>query len=98
MAPPRLGAAFFASMDGTVVCKAPPLTLKQRRAVFERDGGSCCRCRRAVRLGGKYDTPFDTGPRCGEVDHIFPRARGGQNDDGNLRLLCKSCNAQKGAR
>lgn len=98
MSAPSLKAAFFVSIDGTAICKAPPLTFKERRVVFERDGGVCGKCLRQVRLGGRYDTPFDSGPRCGEIDHILPRSRGGQNDGANLRLLCKSCNAQKGAR
>ena len=27
-----------------------------------------------------------------EVDHIIPRANGGQDDDKNLQLLCDNCN------
>ncbi len=33
-----------------------------------------------------------------EADHIIPLARGGRNDRGNLQMLCRSCNARKGAR
>lgn len=29
------------------------------------------------------------------VEHIFPRSKGGTNDDFNLLLTCKCCNAQK---
>ena len=32
------------------------------------------------------------------VDHIIPRARGGQDVEGNLQLLCGSCNVIKGDR
>ena len=33
-----------------------------------------------------------------EIDHIIPRADGGRDDDGNLQLLCGSCNRIKGVR
>ena len=32
------------------------------------------------------------------VDHIEPLSRGGANDDGNIQLLCATCNLQKGAK
>ena len=32
------------------------------------------------------------------VDHIIPRSRGGQDVEGNLQLLCGSCNVIKGNR
>ncbi len=32
------------------------------------------------------------------VDHIIPRAAGGDNSPGNLRILCTSCNTKKGVR
>ena len=33
-----------------------------------------------------------------EIDHIVPRARGGQDIDSNLQLLCPTCNRRKGSR
>lgn len=30
-----------------------------------------------------------------EIDHVIPLSRGGTNDDGNLQILCKSCNCKK---
>jgi 5-methylcytosine-specific restriction endonuclease McrA len=30
-----------------------------------------------------------------EVDHIYPKALGGEDLPENLRLLCKSCNQRK---
>ncbi len=33
-----------------------------------------------------------------EVDHIIAVVRGGSNDPSNLQLLCRQCNASKGAR
>jgi hypothetical protein len=56
-----------------------------RRAVFERDGERC--------------TFTDAqGHRCPattwlELDHVIPRARGGANEVGNLRVRCRAHNA-----
>jgi len=33
-----------------------------------------------------------------ELDHIVPRSKGGQDDNGNLQLLCGRCNRVKGDR
>lgn len=42
---------------------------------------------------------------CGEtnqslltIDHIVPIAKGGTNDESNLRVLCILCNDEKGAK
>ena len=50
--------------------------------VWNRDGGSCVRCRSRERL---------------EFDHIIPVALGGANTARNLQLLCEPCNREKGA-
>ncbi|NVB39640.1 HNH endonuclease [Pseudenhygromyxa sp. WMMC2535] len=34
----------------------------------------------------------------GEVDHIIPRARGGNGSPENGQVLCPSCNLKKGAK
>ena len=42
------------------------------------------------------------GPRClgraTEVDHIWPRAKGGTNDSSNLQASCRPCNQWKKSR
>ena len=32
-----------------------------------------------------------------DLDHIVPRAHGGDDKPGNLQLLCRQCNTGKGA-
>jgi hypothetical protein len=54
-----------------------------RMAAMQRAGGSCAYCRTTERL---------------EIDHIVALANGGANDDSNLQVLCRVCNARKGAR
>ena len=54
-----------------------------KRAVSARDG---CRC-----VGCGDD-------RYLEFDHIIPHSRGGANTFGNVQLLCRRCNGEKGDR
>lgn len=54
-----------------------------RDHVFERDGHACVSC------GSDEDLT---------LDHIYPWSLGGKDNEGNLRVLCRSCNASKGAR
>jgi len=49
--------------------------------VFERDNKACVRCKSTEAL---------------EIDHIIPCCAGGTNDEGNLQVLCRSCNKKKG--
>jgi hypothetical protein len=60
-----------------------PLTVPQRRRIYERDGQKCLICGSSENL---------------HIDHIIPVSRGGTSDDGNLRTLCKDCNVSKGNR
>lgn len=92
----QLRARFFVAPSGAVVEKAPTLTPRQRREVFERDGYRCRYCGASVAWITKSCSPFgDVEP--GAVDHAFPRSRGGQNDPANLRLSCRRCNSSKQA-
>lgn len=51
--------------------------------VWQRDGGRCCQCGDAHYL---------------EFDHVIPLSRGGATSVGNLQILCRKCNLEKGAR
>jgi 5-methylcytosine-specific restriction endonuclease McrA len=53
-----------------------------RRAVLARDGGVCAYC------AGPADT----------IDHVHPRAHGGQHRWENVVAACKPCNAKKDDR
>jgi hypothetical protein len=52
-----------------------------RALAFERDGECCGYC-------GTVAGPF-------EVDHVIPRAKGGENILENVRISCRSCNRAK---
>ena len=53
------------------------------RKLGERDGFNCVQCGTVKDL---------------EIDHIVPFSKGGSDELDNLQLLCRSCNAQKGAK
>jgi hypothetical protein len=60
---------------------ATNVTRTQRARIIERDGGKCRHCGGVEQL-------------C--IDHVVPVSRGGTSDDGNLQVLCLSCNTKKG--
>lgn len=61
----------------------PPSQAEIRRQVFRRAQSKCENC------GSQYAL---------EVDHIQPRALGGDSTLQNLRLLCRSCNQHAGMK
>ena len=61
MARPSLKAQYFVAPDGIVTIKAPALKPKERRFIYDRDGGECQRCARPVMFGGITASP--SGPR-----------------------------------
>jgi 5-methylcytosine-specific restriction endonuclease McrA len=93
----QMRARFFVGRNGVAVEKARPLTTTQRRAIFKRDGYRCQYCGVGVTWTRweSRDMLCDTKP--GHVDHVFARARGGQNDPENLALACERCNESKQA-
>ena len=91
----RLQAIFFCYPNGDIIEKARPLFGKERKKIFYRDKGVCVLCGVKVELfGGRSPKPGKEIPSA--IDHIFPRSRGGQNNEENLRLLCYRCNGSRG--
>jgi len=80
------------------------LTFPQtRKAVMERDGFRCQICGKQAYKRKRYDgrlAPLgrlrDGNPFYLQLDHIFPRAKGGGNSVANLQALCHGCNSRKG--
>ena len=73
------------SSEPTSSAAEPPSFRLLRDQVFRRDGGSCAH------------VSAITGRRCSsrhalEIDHVWPRSRGGSDSLGNLRVLCDSHN------
>jgi len=66
--------------------KVRPIS-RRRRQIFERSGGSCHYCRRALTLDGTW-----------HVEHMHPRALGGDDRATNLVAACAPCNLAKGPR
>lgn len=60
---------------------------KLRKAVLRRDSRLCQVCLQQGRV-----TPAN------EVDHIIPKAKGGQDDPPNLQSICRPCHQAKTAR
>jgi hypothetical protein len=54
-----------------------------RLMIFTRDGKVCKPC------GATTDLT---------LDHVIPVSKGGEDNPGNLQVLCKSCNSKKGAK
>jgi 5-methylcytosine-specific restriction endonuclease McrA len=61
----------------------------RRFDVLHRDNFTCQYCGKAPRKGDEVTL---------EVDHIYPRSKGGSNDKDNLITACSDCNVGKMAR
>jgi 5-methylcytosine-specific restriction endonuclease McrA len=58
------------------------MKVETMRKVFSKQS-SCMIC------GGMKDL---------QIDHIYPKSRGGSNAILNLQVLCKTCNVKKGTK
>lgn len=54
-----------------------------KRIVWQRDGGRCCECGSDENI---------------EYDHKHPVSKGGSSEEGNIQLLCRTCNRRKRTR
>lgn len=62
-----------------------------RRALYTAQDGLCARC-------GLIMSQKAKPPRRISVDHVVPKARGGLDLPGNLLLMHRKCNTEKGNR
>ncbi|GLY32017.1 HNH endonuclease signature motif containing protein [Kineosporia sp. NBRC 101731] len=76
---------------------AKPLA-EGRKSVFERDSWRCVAC--GWGLGDDIPLTATGRPlhRGLEVDHVFPKSKGGVDGPENFQTLCTSCNSSKGAK
>ncbi|MGI9297154.1 MAG: DNA methyltransferase [Gammaproteobacteria bacterium] len=63
-----------------------------RDRLYAAQGGKC-----AAPCGENGKDGREMDPRDMELDHGIAKARGGQNEDSNMQLLCGNCNRIKGA-
>lgn len=69
------------------------ITQTRRRAIYDRDEWICGFC------GYEVDHQLDgTDPFGPTLDHIMPRSKGGSDDEANLRLVHRYCNAARSNR
>jgi hypothetical protein len=67
--------------------KRQPIKPSLRFEILKRNDYRCQMCGVTAKDGATL-----------EIDHIFPVSRGGTNEADNLQVLCRDCNAGKGAQ
>ena len=60
------------------------MSLKLIKAIYNKTNGRCDYC-------DAFLDPFD----CWEVEHMFPKSRGGEDELSNLIVACRPCNRRK---
>jgi 5-methylcytosine-specific restriction endonuclease McrA len=71
----------WAKIDQSCCSRLPNAWERIRQWIFERDNHCCVYC-------GATEGQF-------EVDHVFPRSRGGADTESNLVCSCRPCNQSK---
>jgi 5-methylcytosine-specific restriction endonuclease McrA len=91
-----VASAELESLIAGVTLKAPRGV---RAFVLERDGYRCQEC------GWRADDPIPLKAgtdrpvfRTLELDHIWPKSKGGADEASNFQVLCTTCNCRKGVR
>jgi 5-methylcytosine-specific restriction endonuclease McrA len=81
--------------------RAMSVVYSNQRRVREAENGGSFTCEDVTDLRNLQKgrcAVCKTKPTKLEVDHIVAVTKGGRNDRRNLQLLCRTCNASKGAR
>lgn len=94
----RLRAVALAELADAVAAAADRVPTGIRAVVLERDGYQCKACGWRPGDVAPAGAPGSEVYRGLEVDHIYPRSRGGGDELSNLQVLCSICNTKKGAR
>ncbi|WP_461296324.1 HNH endonuclease [Streptomyces harbinensis] len=71
---------------------------RKRRAVIAQGNGAAAKLRRTLRRAGRADCArcrFTFLASALDVDHITPIAHGGEDTDGNVQPLCRTCHRLK---
>ena len=70
-------------------------TAAVRKRLIERDGHNCHICKKPI-----FAVPSSpvVKPHEMTIDHVVPKAKGGTDDDSNLRLAHYGCNADRGTK
>jgi len=76
--------ALWPELVGPPAPPKPRKVSRRRREVYEKSEGRCHYCRTALTLDGKW-----------HIEHMVPRALGGEDDSGNLVAACARCNLAK---
>jgi hypothetical protein len=96
---PQLQAVALGELESLMRDFIPKAPRGVRATVLERDGYRCRNCGwepgDPIPLKAGTARPVYRGL---EIDHIFPRSKGGPDEEGNFQVLCTTCNTQKGAR
>ncbi|WP_443052939.1 HNH endonuclease [Streptomyces sp. NBC_00184] len=72
----------------------------KRRAAIARGNNAAAKLRRAVRkaVGGECRICLRWClPSQVDIDHVLPLAKGGEDVEGNVQILCKTCHKTKTA-
>lgn len=101
-----IGPAISSSPHGSQTVGNYSIPQERRLHVYERDGWKCVYC--GVRLAKREElvpSPYQPDSfMCPEgyefptVDHVVPKARGGNHKVENLVACCASCNSSKGGK
>lgn len=62
------------------------------RRLRQLDGDRCSYCEKTM------DFRLGNGPDRAQIEHVYPRSRGGSDGEDNLVLACRICNTTKGDR
>jgi RHS repeat-associated protein len=63
---------------------------RAKERIRDRDDNKCVLC--------GVETSREPGPDQSNIDHAWPKSRGGNNSDNNGQNTCRTCNLGKGAR